>query len=349
MAVKSSKRFMCFVWSVTKIRTVLLHKQFYKIPATGFLGIFATLQYPPETILQHLNRAEGWAAGSKWGRFWHRPLPYALALGYRALLYPLLRRPWKVPCRLVTGHRVCVNLPAATDLYLLGCKTHPSELRLARFLLRHLQPGNVVLDAGAHVGYFSLVAASRVGAHGQVLAIEPAPEAFALLQQNIRPCPNIRAFQLLLDQNDGERTFYRFAPRYEEFNTTNPAQYTGEAWLQRNWPRAITLPARSGDSLLRQLQQVPGLIKLDVEGHEYDVLLGLQQTLAQHSPVLVLEHAAPGTGAFVQHRQADAWLQQQGYRPHAADAAGTARPLTLPVAQHVAATGWRSDNIIYIR
>lgn len=307
------------------------------------------MQQSSQTIQQHLNRAEGLATGSRRARFFYRPAAYLLALGFRAICYPFVRRAWRVSCRIITGDRVQVSLPAATDLFLLGCKSHPSELRLARFLLQFLEPNNTVLDVGAHMGYFSLVAASRVGSAGKVLAIEPAPEAFALLQHNAHCNAAITCLQVLLDRQDGERIFYRFPPRYEEFNTTDPTQYAGEAWLQRNPPQSSSCTARSGDSLLQELQLVPRLVKLDVEGHEADVLLGLQQTIEQHHPAVVLEFAAPGTGAAQRHQQADAWLQQRGYRPYALNSHGVPQAIAQPVAAHVAATGWRSDNIVYLR
>ena len=311
--------------------------------------IFATLQHTSEHITNQLQQAERLALAGKWRRFLNRPVAYLQAIGFRTICYPFLRRAWPVACKLVTGDRVRVTLPAATDLFLLGCKSHPSELRLARFLLQQLRAGDVVLDVGAHIGFFSLLAAGRVGSGGRVLAIEPAPEAFTLLQYNTANYPAITCFEVLLDAQDGARSLYRFPPLYQEFNTTDPSQYAGEKWLQHNLPQSSTCTARSGDSLLQQLQLQPQLIKLDVEGHEAEVLRGLQQTLTHQSPVIVLEFAAPRTGAAQRHQLADAWLQQQGYQPHALDTAGVARPLTQPVVQYVAATGWRSDNIVYFR
>src|SRR5262245_21320435 len=47
------------------------------------------------------------------------------------------------------------------------------------------KPGAVVVDIGANVGLYTLIAASRVGASGQVLAIEPHPESYAYLKKTI--------------------------------------------------------------------------------------------------------------------------------------------------------------------
>ena len=55
----------------------------------------------------------------------------------------------------------------------------------SRLLLDSLQPGAVFLDVGANLGYFSLLAADRVGPAGKVVAIEPDPANFLLLQRSI--------------------------------------------------------------------------------------------------------------------------------------------------------------------
>jgi predicted methyltransferase len=53
------------------------------------------------------------------------------------------------------------------------------------FLQRYLRPGDVVIDAGANIGTYTLLAATCVGPTGQVIAFEPAPVAFARLRENV--------------------------------------------------------------------------------------------------------------------------------------------------------------------
>ena len=52
-------------------------------------------------------------------------------------------------------------------------------------VMASLAPGSVFVDVGANIGYFSVVAADIVGEDGQVLAFEPDPDNFALLQANL--------------------------------------------------------------------------------------------------------------------------------------------------------------------
>jgi len=54
------------------------------------------------------------------------------------------------------------------------------------YLLDTIEPGQTVIDVGAHIGYFTIIMSRLVGNAGQVFAFEPDPHNFALLQKNLR-------------------------------------------------------------------------------------------------------------------------------------------------------------------
>ena len=54
------------------------------------------------------------------------------------------------------------------------------------FLKAHVGPGQTAIDLGANIGYFTLLLAQLVGQDGQVVAFEPDPENFQLLERNVR-------------------------------------------------------------------------------------------------------------------------------------------------------------------
>ena len=53
-------------------------------------------------------------------------------------------------------------------------------------LLDNLRPGDTVIDVGANVGYYTLLAARKVGPRGKVVAFEPDPESFSFLKRNVK-------------------------------------------------------------------------------------------------------------------------------------------------------------------
>jgi FkbM family methyltransferase len=147
---------------------------------------------------------------------------------------------------------------------------------------------DVVADAGAHVGYFTLVAAKYAR---RVLAVEPSPENFAQLERNIRLNPNlalrISALRLGLSHSPGEMTLY--TSRLEPHNTSLRPDYVPDAVPVR--VAVVTL-----DSLLADT--CAAFIKIDVEGAELDVLRGARQVIARDKPLVLCELNVRAQRAF---------------------------------------------------
>lgn len=68
------------------------------------------------------------------------------------------------------------------------------EPELTFFLKKHLRPGDVFLDVGSHVGWYSMIASQLVGPTGKVVCIEASPRNFARLEDHLRinNCTNVR-------------------------------------------------------------------------------------------------------------------------------------------------------------
>lgn len=78
-------------------------------------------------------------------------------------------------------------------------------------LMAMLEPGEVFLDIGANIGYYTLLAASRVGKNGVIFAYEPEPLAHAILLENIRNNgyeSTVKAFQTAVGSEDGFTDLY---------------------------------------------------------------------------------------------------------------------------------------------
>ena len=108
------------------------------------------------------------------------------------------------------GFKMKLDLEDAEQrkVYFFG---HYHERYEAALVARLLDPGEIFWDIGANVGYFSLVAAARVQAAGQVVAFEPGAAALERLTENVslNPFKNIRIYHLAVADRDGEAVLYR--------------------------------------------------------------------------------------------------------------------------------------------
>ena len=139
-------------------------------------------------------------------------------------------------------------------------------------VLNLLQPGDVFVDVGANIGYFSVLAASRVGAGGSVIAFEPDPENYRLLCANAELnglAHSITAVNAALSDTAGEGQLYLSSDNLGDHQT-----YAGDE--QR---RSLPIALYHGGEYLRELQRLD-LLKVDTQGAEFHVMSGLLPLLA---------------------------------------------------------------------
>jgi FkbM family methyltransferase len=135
-------------------------------------------------------------------------------------------------------------------------------------VLAALPAGGVFVDVGANIGYYPVIAADRVGPGGAILAFEPDPDNFRLLQANLRlnDCEHIvTAFQAGLADADGAGRLY-----LSEDNAGDHQIFaTGAA------RRSLAVTLHHGADFLRHRLARLDLLKIDVQGAEYAVVAGL--------------------------------------------------------------------------
>jgi FkbM family methyltransferase len=146
------------------------------------------------------------------------------------------------------------------------------ERTMATRLAAALKPGMTVIDAGAYLGYFTLIAAERVGPAGRVVALEPHPESYAALVENVRENgfeDRVTTLRIALADQRRRRSFTL---------DSNPAR----SKLDRPGAdtASIDVECASLDDLVPG-ESTPDLIKVDVEGEEVSVLAGMGRTLTR--------------------------------------------------------------------
>lgn len=190
-------------------------------------------------------------------------------------------------------------------------------------LLRRMRPGDVVVDAGANIGLFTLFASVRVGRSGRVLAIEPDPENFSRLGESVREnrLANVDLFPFALADSSGDSRFMGGSG-----NTAHVVDHpTG--------PTAVRVTTITLDEVARRAKLRPTVAKVDVEGSEAPVFRGFSDALTEVRALAVevenADSAAVVSGALDEFRISP--IRTSGLRSYFVTA--MRRPLLLPALE----------------
>jgi FkbM family methyltransferase len=155
-------------------------------------------------------------------------------------------------------------------------------------LSKSIPRGGVFVDVGAHIGYYSLKAASIVGPAGRVLAIEPNPVTISRLRADIRESGASQVVVEPVACSDSEGMVEFFAATRENAGASSlSSANAAEAGPIRATYRVRT---RRLDDIVREsgVTRVD-VVKIDVEGAELLVLKGAAETLDRYHPVVEVE------------------------------------------------------------
>ena len=150
----------------------------------------------------------------------------------------------------------------------------------------------VVFDIGANVGAHTLHFASLVGPTGRVVAIEPTDYAIAKLQSNLRINPDLMG-RVIVRQHFlvGGDTFVR--PATVAARWPLGAKYDDVDVDHLGKPETlVNATTATGDDVF-EVERLSRLdfVKIDVDGHEFDVLQGFRKTLERFRPTILIEFA----------------------------------------------------------
>ena len=163
------------------------------------------------------------------------------------------------------------------------------EPAMSRWVEDYLREGDVFLDFGANIGYFSLLAAHAVGPRGRVVAFEPVPSIAVKMRANIAAngFANIDVHPVVASDVDAEfEVFCGPASNIGTSGTEPVAGGTSEGYVSS---------VVAADAVPRELWALVRVIKIDVEGHEMRVLRGLESMLdVLATDAAVIVEVAPG-------------------------------------------------------
>jgi len=153
------------------------------------------------------------------------------------------------------------------------------EVKTTEIMKRIVKKGDIILDIGANIGYYTILEADLVGAKGRVYAVEPVPKNIGLLKKNIElnNCQNIKVFPIGAGAKEGRVKIYLS----ESCNLSSMNKNT------KGIIDEIRVPIITLDKFLIN-KPFPNLIRMDIEGYEYQVLKGMAKILKRGEPLKLL-------------------------------------------------------------
>lgn len=148
------------------------------------------------------------------------------------------------------------------------------------------KPGEVFVDVGANIGAWTLAAAHAVGSEGRVLTFEPAPRVADTLRKTLRAnrLRHVKLYEMALAESSGRRRF-----SVERDNTGGSRLGLMSDDAHRSFEQIDVMTARLDDVVRSEKLPRLDVMKIDVEGFEYDVLRGSQDVLSSFKPAMILE------------------------------------------------------------
>jgi FkbM family methyltransferase len=155
------------------------------------------------------------------------------------------------------------------------------ERHETRKFIHSIRSDDVVIDLGANIGYFSLIASKYIGSKGHVFAFEASPKVYELLCKNCSLSnKNISPFNLAVADQEGTL----------KFNLPQNPQEQGSGSLSKNNMGDIEVESLSIDRFA-QTEKITrlDLIKMDIEGAEIKALLGMKEVISKYKPKILFE------------------------------------------------------------
>jgi len=188
----------------------------------------------------------------------------------------LLRQ--KYLARRIHDYQMCLDLydpGLSRDIAIRGTR----EEQLKYLIEREVHEGDVVLDIGANIGYYTIMLAKLVGCSGKVYAIEPEPKNFSLLNKNVElndVGQIVETFNIAAAEKNGSgRLFISKRSNLHSFSAQLEQEEGGHGNSSGNF---IVVATRDLTSFLHDKRPV-NLIRMDIEGHEVEVIRGLESSI----------------------------------------------------------------------
>lgn len=207
--------------------------------------------------------------------------------------------------------------------------------REVRELARLIEPNTLTLDVGAHIGEYTYAICRHLGQDGRVIAIEPIPDLAQLIERAVRRLRlPVTVINCALSSTAGSADLcIPVAAGRRKLGFASLESKTADGEVCR-------VALRTLDEICGDNSQRISFIKIDVEGHELQVLRGGEKTLRRHRPNLLIEIEQRHSPIPID--QTFGFLESLGYRGEFLDGANRRVPLSTfdPAVHQVPREEW---------
>lgn len=176
----------------------------------------------------------------------------------------------------VDGHKIFLDRKDSLRLSICG-NYEPFETAIVKSLLKR---GDVILDIGANIGYYTLIMARAVGETGKVYAFEPDPSNFALLKRNveINGYNNVVILNKAVSNVSGETRLF--------LSENNMGDH--RIWDAGDGRKSVTVGVIALDDYFDYKSTKVDFIKMDIQGAEPSAIKGMIQLLKNNKKIKLI-------------------------------------------------------------
>jgi FkbM family methyltransferase len=259
---------------------VFLHK-------ISYLGLYLILRFLLRIVLGRKRRNKIFG---KTGIHFHYEYDIIPSFSIIKFFYPLIQH-----LRLENKNPLLLKIKISKYDYKAYCPINKDDLINMTIredeVIDHFRPKekDIVVDIGAHIGRYTIISSKRIGPNGKVVAIEADPSNFEMLKRNI----SLNQFTNILPINyavsSREEKVRLYLPSQESGITIYNTIMTDRARIEKD--KFIQVNANTLDNLLEQngiSHEEVNWIKIDVEGAEFEVLIGATSILSKSKDIAIL-------------------------------------------------------------
>jgi FkbM family methyltransferase len=152
---------------------------------------------------------------------------------------------------------------------------------------REIRPGNTVLDIGANIGYYTLIAARLVGPRGKVYAFEPDPTNFRILQKNVETngYTNVVLVNKAVSNKNGKIRLY--------LNPANRGDH--RVYDSKDGRPSLEIEVIALDRFFKPLDKKIHFIKMDIQGAEASAFEGMKGLIRGNKGLKLVTEFSPAS------------------------------------------------------